>query len=80
MKDTLGDDVRVEIQNSLNKGLYTEIKTKEPVTEEQVQAVENRMRELVDADLPFIKTVVDRDEAIRIIKEDGRTEKLRLLE
>ena len=79
VKDTLGDDVRVEIQNSLNKGLYTEIKTKEPVTEEQVQAVENRMRELVDADLPFIKTVVDRDEAIRIIKEDGRTEKLRLL-
>ena len=56
VKDTLGDDVRVEIQNSLNKGLYTEIKTKEPVTEEQVQAVENRMRELVDADLPFIKT------------------------
>ena len=79
VKDTLGDDVRVEIQNSLNKGLYTEIKTKEPVTEEQVQAVENRMRELVDADLPFIKTVVDRDKAIRIIKEDGRTEKLRLL-
>ena len=79
VKDTLGDDVKVEIQNSLNKGLYTEIKTKEPVTEEQVQAVENRMRELVDADLPFIKTVVDRDEAIRIIKEDGRTEKLRLL-
>ena len=79
VKDTLGDDVRVEIQNSLNKGLYTEIKTKEPVTEEQVQAVENRMRELVDANLPFIKTVVDRDEAIRIIKEDGRTEKLRLL-
>ncbi len=79
VKDILGDDVRVEIQNSLNKGLYTEIKTKEPVTEEQVQAVENRMRELVDADLPFIKTVVDRDEAIRIIKEDGRTEKLRLL-
>ena len=79
VKDTLGDDVRVEIQNSLNKGLYTEIKTKEPVTEEQVQAVENRMKELVDADLPFIKTVVDRDEAIRIIKEDGRTEKLRLL-
>ena len=79
VKDTLGDDVRVEIQNSLNKGLYTEIKTKEPVTEEQVQAVENRMRELVDEDLPFIKTVVDRDEAIRIIKEDGRTEKLRLL-
>ena len=79
VKDTLGDDVRVEIQNSLNKGLYTEIKTKEPVTEEQVQAVENRMREQVDAELPFIKTVVDRDEAIRIIKEDGRTEKLRLL-
>lgn len=79
VKDTLGDDVRVEIQNSLNKGLYTEIKTKEPVTEEQVQAVENRMREMVDADLPYIKTVVDREEAIRIIKEDGREEKLRLL-
>lgn len=78
VKDTLGN-VKVEIQNSLNKGLYTEIKTKEPVTEEQVAAVESRMRELVREDIPFIKTVVDREEAIRIIKEDGRTEKLRLL-
>ncbi len=79
VKDVLGRDVKVEIQNSLNKGLYTEIKTEKPVTEDQVRAVENRMRELVDRDIPFIKTVVDREEGIRIIKEDGRDEKCRLL-
>ena len=33
--DVLGD-MAVEIENSLNKGLYTEIKTPEPITAEQI--------------------------------------------
>lgn len=64
IKDTLGD-IPVEIQNSLNKGLYTEIKTPRTISEAQTRAVEDRMKELVDMDLPIKKEVVGRDETLK---------------
>lgn len=78
-RDVFGD-VRVEIQNSLNKGLYTEIKTKEPLTEEQVRAVEARMRELVAADEPFVKELLEREEALEVLEREGLEEKYRLVQ
>ena len=78
VRDVFGD-VRVEIQNSLNKGLYTEIKAKAALTEEQVQAVEARMRELVEADVPFVKELLSREEALAVLEKEGLEEKLRLV-
>lgn len=77
--DMLGD-LSVEIENSLNKGLYTEIKTPEPITEEQIAAVEQRMHELVKADLPIVREVYSRQEAIEIWGSYNYPEKSRLLE
>lgn len=79
VKDVLGD-VRVEIANVINKGLYTEIKTKEPVTPEQTAAVEARMRELVAEDIPFMKYAVGAEEARKIMTEDGYKNKLRIVQ
>lgn len=76
--DCLGD-VRVEIQNSLNKGLYTEIKTAQPITAREIHHIEKRMRELVEQDLPFQKEIVSRQEAMEILEKDGRKEKQRIL-
>jgi len=78
VRDLFGD-VRVEIQNSLNKGLYTEIKTKSPLTEEQVEAVEARMREIVKADVPFVKELLPREEALEVLAQEGLEEKWRLV-
>ncbi len=78
VSDCLGN-VRVEIQNSLNKGVYTEIKTAEPVSEEQVAAIENRMKEIVAEDMPFVKEVVSREEAMEIFERDGRKDKQKLM-
>lgn len=79
VSDCLGN-VRVEIQNSLNKGIYTEIKTAEPVTEQQVLEIENRMRDIVAADLPFEKEVVSREEAMEIFERDGRRDKQKIMD
>ncbi|MDO4544695.1 MAG: nucleoside kinase [Bacillota bacterium] len=79
IRDVLGD-MSVEIENSLNKGLYTQIKTREPITERQVRAVEGRMRELVDADIPIIREVLPREEAIKIWEKYNYPEKSKLLE
>lgn len=78
VSDCLGN-VRVEIQNSLNKGIYTEIKTPEPVTEAQVAAVEKRMKEIVAEDMPFVKEVVSREEAMEIFEKDGRKDKQKIM-
>lgn len=79
VEDCLGKSARVEIQNSLNKGLYTEIKAEKPVNARQVQQIEHRMQELVKSDIPFVKEIVSREEAMAIFEEDGRKEKQRML-
>lgn len=77
--DVLGD-VGVEIENSLNKGLYTEIKTKGPITWEQVKSIEARMKELVSQDLPIKKEIFTRRQAIAIWEKYNYPEKSKLLE
>ncbi len=78
IQDVLGA-VPVEIQNSLNKGLYTEIKTPEAITEAQVQAVEMRMRSLAEQDLPIVKESVSRQEALTFLEAQGYREKIQIL-
>lgn len=78
-RDVVGD-YEVEINNSLNKGLYTEIHTPQPITRRQVRLIEKRMWEIVLDNSPFIKEEYTREEAIRLLREEGRPEKERLLE
>jgi uridine kinase len=61
--DVLGK-ADVDILNSLNRGLFTRINTPEPITDEQITAVEARMWELVDENLPINRTVVSRAELL----------------
>lgn len=77
VKDVLGVDA--EIDNSLNKGLYTDIKVKGRIHADQVKAVEERMREMVRQDLPIVKENVTVEEGIRIWSEMGYGEKVALL-
>lgn len=79
IKDTLGD-LPVEIDNSLNKGLYTEVKTKAPITEEQVQAIEDQMRRLVALDLEIVREVFEKHEAVEFWERYNYPEKSGLLE
>ena len=72
-------NVQVNIRNSINKGIYTTIELPEPVTEEQVRAIEENMRELVAEDIPFVRKSVPREEGLKLLSEDGHKEKARLL-
>lgn len=75
-----GESAQIVIQNSLNKGLYIEAQKKHGISDEDVSAVDREMRRLVEADLPIILEQVSRDEAIRILSEDGMEEKKRILQ
>ncbi|MEG0291749.1 MAG: nucleoside kinase [Anaerovoracaceae bacterium] len=73
------DGAFVEIQNSINKGLYIEVKGKETINEAKIKEVGLRMRQLIKMDLPFIKTKVPRKEAAALMKEGMFFEKLKLI-
>jgi uridine kinase len=77
-KDVVGK-AQVGIMNSLNQGLYIDISTFEEITEEQVEAIEKRMREMVELDLPIKKITVSVEEGIAMMVDDGFPEKTKLL-
>lgn len=80
VSDVLGEEANVSIRNSLNKGFYTKINTSKELTTELISEIEMRMREIVEADLPFKKEVLSRESAIECLHKDGRFERARLIE
>lgn len=74
-----GKKSEIIIQNSLNKGLYIEVEKKHGLSDEDVSNLDAKMRELVENDLPIKLEIVSRDEALRILSEEGMEEKKRTL-
>ena len=68
--DVLGSDVGVLVNNALNRGIYTTIKSSN-VTKNTVVKIENRMFELVEMDLPFEENKMPREEMLELLKEKG---------
>jgi len=79
VQDVLGK-VPVLIEHSLNKGVYTEIKTDCPITERQLKVICKRMDQLVKMDIPLVRHVVDRETALSLLRERNMQEKIRILE
>lgn len=78
IEDVMGK-VEVDIENSLNKGLYTEIKGPQPVSAKNIKDIQTRMWELINADLPIVKQKLNREEAIAHFESQGSPEKTALL-
>ncbi|MCH4006510.1 MAG: nucleoside kinase [Eubacterium sp.] len=65
------DGVQVEVANSLNQGLYIELKGISPVPEETVDKIRARMQEMIDQDIPFKKEFKTSEEISEIIDRQG---------
>ena len=70
------------IEHSLCRGYYCNFKKKgnEPLTNDDVNSIRQRMQEIIDLDMPFRRTEATNDESIRIFTERGFTDKVKLLE
>lgn len=66
--DVGGKNVSIKINNSLSKGLYTTVKHA-TLSDEFIEAVEQRMRQLVQAALPITRTSVDRETVMEELKK-----------
>lgn len=82
-------DKMLAIDYSLPSGLYCEIRETVSLedgrpdvyilTDEQLDAIEARMKEIVDADLPFGKTMMSVEECSKVFARNGQVEKVKLL-
>lgn len=72
---------KITVEHSLSKGLYFEINCpcKSAIDEKDTELIENRMREIIEEDVPFIKNKVPLSEAIKIFKEYRQINKVKLM-
>ena len=70
------------IEHSLCRGYYCNFKKKnaEPLTDEDVTLIRQRMQEIINLDMPFRRTEATNEEAIRVFAERGFSDKVKLLE
>jgi len=68
--DVLGQSVNVVINNSLSKGLFTQIKTN-GITDQTATAISWRMQELVNEDIPFELEELSASEMLERLKGDN---------
>lgn len=73
---------RMTIRRPISKGYFCSVYKNDGsfLTEEDVEAIGARMRELVDENIPFKRKELQIEEAIRIFKESGDHDKVKLLE
>lgn len=73
-------ECKVSIEHSLSKGLYCEIHCPcKSIDENDTERIENRMREIIEEDILFVKGKVPLNEAIEIFKEYGQINKVKLM-
>ncbi len=72
--------VRVVIDHSVTLGgVFCEVKGREPFNQAEIDAIEARMREIVEADLPLRREIVSVQEAKSLFASQGYDDKVRLL-
>ena len=75
--DVFGKGVRVTVNNSLNKGLF--ITSTYKFTDEDIESIKARMRELVEADIPIVKEHLTKEGASKLARKQKLDEAIKLL-
>lgn len=77
--DVIGKDCRIVIEHTINNNYYCEIRNDGiEITDGLIEKLDERMRELISADLPIERMLVPRDEAYKIYDDLGMDGKARL--
>ncbi|MBP1925035.1 uridine kinase [Sedimentibacter acidaminivorans] len=71
--------VDVNIEHSLNRGLYTEIKTKKTINQGDLKRIKDRMQEIIYKQMPINKKILSTKEATDIFASQGMHDKVELL-
>lgn len=71
---------KLVMRRPISKGYYCHLEKDSPLTLEDVAAIKERMERIVAEDIPFRRCEVQVEEAIKVFKELGLNDKVKLLE
>ena len=71
-------DANVSIEHFLGSGLYAELEHNRSITFSRTAEIEAKMREIVEANIAITRIDYPRDEAIKLFKDEGYEDKVRL--
>ena len=72
-------DAQVTIGPAIENGFYYDFAREEPFTPEDLEAIEVRMREIVDRDEAIVRETWNRDEAVQFFTEQGELYKAEII-
>ena len=72
-------DTQVTIGPAIENGFYYDFAREEPFTPEDLEAIEVRMREIVDRDEAIVRETWNRDEAVQFFTEQGELYKAEII-
>jgi threonyl-tRNA synthetase len=73
-------DAKVTIGPPIENGFYYDFDVPQPFTPEELDKIEDRMRQIFKEDQPFERLEMSRDEAVEVFKDLGEDYKLEILE
>jgi threonyl-tRNA synthetase len=71
---------KVTIGPAIREGFYYDFDVERGFSPEDFERIEARMKEIVERDLPIVRRLVSREEAIRIFRQKGESYKVELIE
>ena len=72
-------EAKTGVGPAVENGYYYDFLRETPFTPEDLEAIEARMKALVEADLPVRRAVLDKEEAVRRFEEKGQSLKVELI-
>ncbi|MGM0427092.1 MAG: threonine--tRNA ligase [Thermodesulfobacteriota bacterium] len=72
--------IKVTIGPAIAYGFYYDFDYERPLKEEDLPHIEEKMNEIIEADLPFTRQVMSRQEAIDFFSAQGETYKVELIQ
>jgi len=72
--------IRLAIGPPIEDGFYYDVEADRRITPEDLEAVEERMREIISRDLPLERLEMSREEALEFFRQRGQHYKVELLE
>jgi threonyl-tRNA synthetase len=75
----LWPDTQVTIGPAIENGFYYDFSREEPFTEDDLETIEARMKEIIDRDEGIVREVWDRDEAVEFFRGIGEKYKAEII-
>ena len=73
-------NTKLGIGPAIENGFYYDFKVEKPLTEEDINKIEEEMKKIVKEDLPLERSTLSREEAIKLMKERNEPYKVQLIE